>query len=71
MSRLGGEGSRLVITGDVQQSDLGSNNGLSDLLERLAFTDPDDFGVVEFGPGDIVRHRIIEKVLALYHVPNL
>lgn len=65
MSRLGA-GSRLVITGDTEQSDLGTDNGLTDLLERLEFADPADFGVIEFGPEDIVRHRIIAKVIALY-----
>jgi phosphate starvation-inducible protein PhoH and related proteins len=65
MSRLGA-GSRLVITGDTEQSDLGPDNGLTDLLERLEFADPADFGVIEFGPEDIVRHRIVSKVLALY-----
>lgn len=69
MSRLGA-GSRLVITGDTEQSDLGPDNGLTDLLERLEFSDPADFGVVEFGPEDIVRHRIIAKVIAMYKPPT-
>ena len=30
-----GEGSKMVITGDLKQSDRGSNNGLSDLLQKI------------------------------------
>ena len=66
MSRLG-QGSRLVITGDVDQSDIGRDNGLSDLMDRLRFADPEDFGVVAFAASDIVRHRIVAKVLELYN----
>ena len=30
-----GEGSKMVITGDLKQSDRGSNNGLADLLQKI------------------------------------
>lgn len=65
LTRIGAD-SKVIITGDAQQSDIGPNNGLLDLLERLEATDPLDFGIVEFGPGDVVRHPVIEKVLAAY-----
>lgn len=61
-----GSGSRIVVTGDTQQSDVGLDNGLADLLDRLEDADPLDFGIVAFGPGDVVRHPVIAKVLAAY-----
>lgn len=61
-----GEGCKLVITGDPMQHDRGfEENGLSDLLLRIPAND-NDIAVVDFGPEDVIRHRIIPKILRMY-----
>jgi len=69
-----GENSKLVITGDLKQTDLyGVVNGLEDLLDRLQlkYTSPhemirDGFGIVRLDGQCIERHPIIVKILDLY-----
>ena len=57
-----GDGSRVIITGDADQSDLPrSERRLIDVMQRLAAIK--GVGVVEFKATDIVRHPIIENVL--------
>lgn len=62
-----GEGSRMVIDGDQTQSDIqlkhGETNGLSWAVERLTGADG-AIGINEFATRDIVRHPLIEKILA-------
>ncbi len=68
MSRLG-EGSKMVITGDISQHDRHkTTSGLADLLWRLEDA-PGCCGaieVVQFDSGDVVRHPVIPLVLGLY-----
>jgi phosphate starvation-inducible PhoH-like protein len=60
-------GSKIVITGDVEQTDRRTkDNGLLDLTYRLAMNPVDEIGLSQFEVRDIRRHRIIEKVLKLY-----
>jgi phosphate starvation-inducible protein PhoH and related proteins len=62
-----GEGSRMVVTGDLRQHDRGfEQNGLKDFLLRLHTAHSQSIAVVEFGSTDIERHPVIEEVLALY-----
>jgi phosphate starvation-inducible PhoH-like protein len=69
-----GESSQLVITGDLQQSDLlnsdGSarSNGLSDIIERVRRMTDDlrSIEIVEFSNDDILRSAILPEVLAMY-----
>jgi phosphate starvation-inducible protein PhoH and related proteins len=66
-----GSNSKLVITGDPGQYDRGfSDNGLTDLLNRLDYTDTgpdsDAVGVVTFDQEDVQRHPVIPFVLDLY-----
>lgn len=58
-----GEGSRFVINGDLDQSDLPHNqkDNLRILVERLGFLE--EVRIVKMGRGDIVRHPIIERLL--------
>lgn len=73
LTRLG-ENSKLIITGDLEQTDLGSTNGLQDLIDLLLFKYKDEqykmfrdgFGHVHLDNSCIKRHPIIEKVLELY-----
>jgi len=62
-----GEGSKFVITGDIEQSDkrIGAN-GLYDLGERLSKNPVKGITVCEFTNRDIQRHPLIGKVLELY-----
>ena len=63
-----GEGSRIVVTGDVRQTDrTEGENGLLDfsrLIDR--FADSDHVGTVEFNGGDIERHPAVEEILRIY-----
>ena len=62
-----GEGSKIVVTGDVEQADKhGSNNGLLDLCGRLAQQDVIGIAINQFTGKDIQRHPIIDSVLNLY-----
>lgn len=69
ISRLG-EGSRMFITGDIEQYDdrgLGKS-GLVDLLDRIEQRPEfaENFVVHEFAKSDSVRHPAIESALRLY-----
>jgi len=64
-----GEGSKMVINGDPQQSDeRGSVNGLSDAMARLRGID--GVGFCELTKEDIVRHPLIGQVLDRYVDPQ-
>ena len=61
-----GEGSKIVVTGDVEQADRkAKDNGLLDLCERLQKI-TDGITVCKLSTKDIQRHRIIDSVLDLY-----
>ncbi len=64
------EGSRMCITGDLEQKDRADEEcGLMDFIDRLADaprSKTQRFGVVEFEESDVVRHPIIRDVLRLY-----
>ena len=66
-----GEGSKVIIDGDLTQSDLRDGrgvrirNGLEDALQRLRRIP--EIGVVEFTMDDIVRHGLIRKILEAYN----
>jgi phosphate starvation-inducible PhoH-like protein len=59
-----GEGSKMVITGDVKQSDLGPYNGFKDALERLDGVK--GLEIVKLDPNSVVRHGIIPEIDARY-----
>ena len=64
-----GEGSRIVVTGDVEQTDRTSvNNGLLDLATRLERDPVDGLRVCRLGSRDVQRHPIITSVLKVYDV---
>lgn len=61
-----GEGSRMVITGDPTQTDLPAHqkSGLNDALETLG--NVKEIAVVQFDKTDVVRSRIVSKIVAAY-----
>lgn len=66
MTRIG-VGSKLVITGDVEQTDRKTaQNGLMDLIDRLEQYEVPGLSSCKFEVKDVQRHKIIEHVLKLY-----
>jgi phosphate starvation-inducible PhoH-like protein len=66
MTRIG-VGSKIVITGDVEQADRKTaDNGLMDLQNRLGKGVIPGLQLCHFDVKDVQRHRIIEHVLNLY-----
>lgn len=62
-----GEGTRMVITGDLAQHDRGyERNGMKDFVERLENRGSDALATVKFGSGHVERHPVIEEILDLY-----
>lgn len=58
-----GEGTKLVVTGDLEQSDLGPENGLADLIYKMQCVDLEYMKHVEMEDDDIVRHPAVNEVL--------
>lgn len=66
LTRLG-ENSKLVVTGDLEQSDLDPyNNGLFDLVTRLNGKELEYLDHVILENDDIQRHPAVSEVLDLY-----
>jgi phosphate starvation-inducible PhoH-like protein len=65
LTRLG-FGSKMVITGDITQVDLPRNekSGLIVVGDILQGVDGVDF--VRFGGGDVVRHRLVQRIVEAY-----
>ncbi len=65
LTRLG-EGSRMAITGDVTQIDLprGTPSGLVQALAVL--TGVKGIGTVEFSSEDVVRHKLVARIINAY-----
>jgi phosphate starvation-inducible PhoH-like protein len=65
LTRLG-EGSRMVVTGDLSQVDLpvGTRSGLSDAVEALAGVE--GVAMVNFTAQDMVRHPLVTRVVRAY-----
>ena len=59
-----GEGCKVVINGDIRQSDITTNNGLADAVERLAGLS--NVYIHEFERDDIVRSGLVRNLLDRY-----
>jgi phosphate starvation-inducible PhoH-like protein len=60
-----GEGTKLIVTGDLAQSDLGPENGLADLIYKMQCQDLEYIEHVEMEDEDIVRHPAVKEVLSI------
>ena len=61
-----GERSKAIVTGDVTQIDL-PNKSASGLVEATRILrEIDDIGFLEFSSGDIVRNRLVKKIIDAY-----
>ena len=65
LTRLG-EGSRMVVTGDLSQVDLptGVRSGLREAMETLAAIDGVAF--IQFSAADVVRHPLVSEIVRAY-----
>lgn len=61
-----GEGTKVIINGDIEQSDLpkGTKNGLEDVLEL--FNDSRHVSIFEFQEHDITRDPLVREIVKLY-----
>ena len=61
-----GEGSKMVVAGDLQQHERGfEENGLLDLLCRLN-PDSTNMRCVQFTDEDVVRSQVVKEILGIY-----
>ena len=65
LTRLGFN-SRMVVTGDVTQIDLpdGKQSGLKQVMRILQ--DVEDIAICTFGQKDVVRHQLVQRIIAAY-----
>ena len=65
LTRLG-FGSKVVVTGDVTQTDLpfGKRSGLAEALEILS--DIPEIGIVQLTSKDVVRHELVQRIVDAY-----
>lgn len=62
-----GEGSKMVVVGDLAQHERGFEaNGLSDLVARLKTLDSASVEHVMFTEDDVVRAEVVKEILRLY-----
>lgn len=64
-----GENSKMIITGDLEQTDV-AKNGLRDFLDRLFVWGAEGVHVAQLNKEDIVRHPVVGNILRLYETPR-
>jgi phosphate starvation-inducible PhoH-like protein len=62
-----GSNSKLIITGDLQQSDRGVENGLSDLLDRLKRRCTTQIKVSDMSMCDVFRSKAASEIIDIYN----
>ena len=60
-----GEGTKIIVTGDLEQSDLEGDNGLENLVYKMQCTELDYIQHLEMGDDDIIRHPAVKEVLGI------
>jgi phosphate starvation-inducible PhoH-like protein len=65
-----GEGSKVVVSGDISQVDLpyGVTSGLRDAIQRLQGIE--EIAIIKLQESDIVRHRLVQRIVAAYEHPS-
>ena len=77
-----GINTKMIITGDLKQSDIKGENGLNDLLKKIEFFEKNSdknknnndeyIKIVELEQDDIERSRIVKKIIEIYDFkPNI
>jgi phosphate starvation-inducible protein PhoH and related proteins len=65
LTRLGFN-SRMVVTGDITQIDLPSDQRSGLIAVRDILDDVQDISFVHFGGEDVVRHKLVQRIVAAY-----
>jgi phosphate starvation-inducible protein PhoH and related proteins len=67
LTRLG-EGSKMVVTGDITQIDLPNKSQCGLLHAHKVLKDVPNVTFIEFGPEDTVRHPTVKSIVSAYEV---
>lgn len=67
LTRLG-HNSKAVVTGDLTQIDLPPQRGSGLIEARQALVGIEGIAIVELGKKDVVRHPLVQRILAAYEV---
>jgi phosphate starvation-inducible PhoH-like protein len=63
-----GVNSRLIITGDLNQSDIPKENGLRDLVSKVErYNNTEMIKIIRFDNDDVERSEIVKKVIEIYN----
>jgi len=65
LTRLGFN-SRMVVTGDVTQIDLPTDQRSGLVVVRDILDEVKDISFIEFGGEDVVRHKLVQRIVAAY-----
>ena len=65
LTRLG-FGSKVVVTGDITQIDLPREQRSGLVHVRDVLRDVDGIEFVEFGHRDVVRHKLVQRIVEAY-----
>ena len=65
LTRLG-FGSKMVVTGDITQVDLPREQASGLIQVRDILDSLDGIGFVEFGHADVVRHKLVQRIVEAY-----
>jgi hypothetical protein len=63
-----GVNTRLIITGDLNQSDIPKENGLKDFVSKVErYNNTEMIKIVRFDNNDVERSEIVKKVIEIYN----
>ena len=65
LTRLGFN-SRMVVTGDVTQIDLPTDQRSGLVVVRDILSEVQDISFIRFGGEDVVRHKLVQRIVAAY-----
>ena len=65
LTRLGFN-SRMVVTGDITQIDLPTDQRSGLIVVRDILDEVQDISFVQFGGEDVVRHKLVQRIVAAY-----
>jgi phosphate starvation-inducible protein PhoH and related proteins len=65
LTRLGFN-SRMVVTGDITQIDLPTDQRSGLIVVREILSEVQDISFVHFGGEDVVRHKLVQRIVAAY-----
>jgi phosphate starvation-inducible PhoH-like protein len=65
LTRLG-FGSKIVVTGDVTQVDLPRDQASGLITVTDILTGVEDIDFIHFGEEDVVRHKLVRRIVAAY-----